>query len=56
MRRRKVKYALDLGAQYLLNRPSSLKYPGLGELKKSNPVKLADREDDAKQYKVTACK
>lgn len=56
VRRQKVEYALDLGEQYLLNHPSSLKYPGLQDLEKSNSVQLVDQEGEAKLYKVTACK
>lgn len=56
VKRLNVRYALDLGSQYLLNHPSSRKYPGLQNLDKSKAVRLVDQEGNAKLYEVTACK
>lgn len=55
VRKLKVTYALDFGNQYLLNSPSSLKYPGLQDLEKSKGLQLVDSEGEAKLFKVVAC-
>lgn len=55
VRRLNVSYALDFGSQYLLNHPSSLRYPGLQDLETSKALELVDQEGEAKLFKVTAC-
>lgn len=50
-----VKYVLDFGDYYLLDRPLAHSYPAFDEVDGATNYELVDEEGDAKLYQVTNC-